>query len=155
METKREFERRCKLSLDQYPVHVRWQGASTKLSPIQTAEYNGCPWKDQVSIRHQEIKGRCHDGDCDVDLLVRIFCTKEVSQNRLVRVRAKSRQIHRFAIDLDWLGGVEPECVDELRFQERQARQFDPFVKKQNDMPRCGRRRQTVSDRHDQARARN
>jgi hypothetical protein len=31
-------------------------------------------------------------------------------------------------------------------FQERQARQFDPFVKKQNDMPRCSRRRQTAGD---------
>jgi hypothetical protein len=38
--------------------------------------------------------------------------------------------------------------VDEFRFQERQARQFDALVKKQNDMPRSSRHWRTPGDRH-------
>jgi hypothetical protein len=83
---------------------------------------------------------------CHVNLLVSILCAKEISQERLVGVGAKSGQIHHFAIDFDRLGGVGPKCVDQFCIQERQTWQFDTFVKKQNDMPRCSQHRQAAGD---------
>ncbi len=85
METKCKLKCRRKLSLYKNAVHVGRQCASAKLSSIQSAEHNWRSRKNQITIGQQEIKRRGHDGDCHVDLPVRIFGTEEVSQERLVR----------------------------------------------------------------------
>lgn len=85
METKDKIKCRRKLSLYKNAVHVGRQGAIGKLLSIQSAEHNWCPGEDQMTIGQQEIKRGGHDGDCHVDLLVRIFGVEEIPQERPVR----------------------------------------------------------------------
>src|SRR6266480_1649304 len=114
METKRKLKRRRKLSVYEDAVHVGRKRAAAKLSLVQSAEHNSRPGKNQVTVCQQKFKRGGHDGDGDVDFLVCIFFAQEVSQQRLVRVWAKSRQIHCLAINLNRLAGIGPKGVDQF-----------------------------------------
>ena len=151
MQIESKLERRRKLSFDKNAEHVGGERTVAKLMPIESTEDNWRAWKYLIRVIQQKIKCRGHNANYCVNLLAGIFCTEKISQQDAVRVRTKSGQIHGFTIDFDRLGGLGPKRANQLRLQQRQARQFDPFVEEQNDIPRCRRRRQTAGDQHGQA----
>ena len=85
METKYKLERRRELSVYKDTVRVGGQWAGAKLSLVQSAEHNGRPGKDQLTVCQQKFKRGRHDGDGHVDFLRCIFLAQKVSQLRLVR----------------------------------------------------------------------
>src|SRR5215217_2535560 len=130
MEAQRELQRRREFPPDENAADVRSHGAVAEICSVDPTKDKGRPRKHYIAIAQQEVEGRSHEGDRQINLLVRVFCPEKIAQEHLVSVRAEPRQIHRFAVNLDRLSGAGTKRADEFSLKLCQTRQLEAFVKK-------------------------
>src|SRR5437764_14646931 len=125
MQSQRDIERRRELALDQHAGDVRWEGAVGELPAVDAAEDDCGAGKDRLSLAKHEIERGTHDGDDDVDPLLRVLGAKEIPQETRVAWGGESTAIHDLAIQLDRLARFPCECLRQLCVEDGESGQVD------------------------------
>ena len=88
---------------DQNAGHVLRQRPIAELLPVYSAKDNRRTGEDFIAVLQEKIERWSHDGDRDVDRLVRVLRAQVIPEERQVPIPADPGKIHGLAIDLERL----------------------------------------------------